>query len=487
MRAFAELVYFFRHAMVRDAAYVLHLPSERAELHCAVLDILEATFPAQMLEAISPELAEHATLAAAANSADAQDRRTRELHWLRVALRFAAGAFRIEESAKFALRVALHPDADAATSADAMLQAGANALLLGRRAEARNLLRQTVLRATDAGDIKCALQALNHLAGSMIDAGEMDQARTVVDEMRACAGDDAAMAILAVNCDARLHDAVGETAEAERLYRQCNEHAAAAGETARAARILVNLGGMMTETGRTDEARDLLKRSIALLRQAGEKRAETVALGNLGWNEQACGNLAVAEQLLAQAARMAREIGSRLDEAVILGNLGNLYLARNDTSAASQAYTEALALHREVGNRRHEGIVLGDWAIIDLRRDQLDEAEAKFSRAIEIHREVRNRRSEGICESYMGAIFERTGRVAEAEAHFRRAIALSNEVGDLRHAGHHAMQLGSFLMKHGEREEGRRFLREALRIHESVQDEDAAAECRDLIAKAAQR
>ncbi|MBK8207130.1 MAG: tetratricopeptide repeat protein [Planctomycetes bacterium] len=486
MRASAEHVYFFRHATVRDAAYVLHLPSERAELHGAVLEILEATFPPQMLEAISPELAEHATLAVSANPADARARRARELHWLRVALRFAAGAFRLEESAKFALRVALHPDADAATSAEAMMRAGANALLLGRRADGRNLLRQAVLRATDAGDIHCALQALNHLAGSFIDAGDMEQARSVVEEMRACAGDDGSMAILAVNCDARLHDAVGETAEAEKLYRQCYDYATSAGDTARAARILVNLGGMMTETGRTDEARETLKQSLVLLRQVGEKRAEIVCLGNLGWNEQSCGKLAVAEQQLAQAAKMAREIGSLLDEAVILGNLANMYLARKDYVAATRAYTEALALHREVGNRRHEGIVLGDWAIIDLHRDHLHEAEAKFSRAIEIHREVRNRRSEGICEGYMGEIVERKGLNPSAEAHYRRALALSSEVGDVLRVGTHAMKLGSFLVKHGDREEGVQCLREALRIHEQLKQEEVAAECREAIDNAVQ-
>lgn len=486
MGATAELVYFFRHATVRDAAYVLHLPSERAELHGTVLEILEATFTPPMLEVISAELAEHATMAAAATQGDALTRRSRELHWLRVALKFAAGAFRLEESAKFALRVALHPDADAATSAEAMLQAGANALLLGRRAEARELLRRTVLRASEAGDAKCALLALNHLAGSFIDAGEMSQARAVVEEMRTCAGDDGSMAILAVNCNARLNDAVGETAEAEKLYRQCYQHAMAAGDTARAARVLVNLGGMMTETGRTDEARDLLKRSIKLLRQVGEKRAETVCLGNLGWNEQACGNLEVAEQQLMQAAQMAREIGSRMDEAVIMGNLGNLLLEHKDYAQAARVYVEAIALHREVGNRRHEGVVLGDWALVDFYLGDLEAAEVKFSGAMEIHREVRNRRSEGVCVGYLGAICERKGRIPEAEAHYRRAFALSTEVSDLGRSAHHAMWLGMLLKDHGDRVEAISHLREALRLYEVWKDQDGLDRASALIAKASQ-
>ena len=39
---FAETAYLFRHAVVRDAAYGLQPPSERALLHGLALDILEA-------------------------------------------------------------------------------------------------------------------------------------------------------------------------------------------------------------------------------------------------------------------------------------------------------------------------------------------------------------------------------------------------------------------------------------------------------------
>lgn len=62
----AESAYLFRHAVVRDAAYELQLPSERAVLHGLALDILEA-LPGLNLTAVGLELARHARAAQETN------------------------------------------------------------------------------------------------------------------------------------------------------------------------------------------------------------------------------------------------------------------------------------------------------------------------------------------------------------------------------------------------------------------------------------
>ncbi|MBK8207571.1 MAG: hypothetical protein IPK87_12410 [Planctomycetes bacterium] len=54
----AENAYLFRHALLRDAAYDLHLPAERALLHEAAAELLE-TVHADELDAAASEIAEH--------------------------------------------------------------------------------------------------------------------------------------------------------------------------------------------------------------------------------------------------------------------------------------------------------------------------------------------------------------------------------------------------------------------------------------------
>ncbi|KAF0241567.1 MAG: hypothetical protein FD180_4368, partial [Planctomycetota bacterium] len=82
----AELSYLFRHAILRDAAYQLQLPSDRSLLHAlafaaiedaaggrpqgaAPLDATEpASFQAHFTDPFAEELAEHARLAGGASS-----------------------------------------------------------------------------------------------------------------------------------------------------------------------------------------------------------------------------------------------------------------------------------------------------------------------------------------------------------------------------------------------------------------------------------
>jgi hypothetical protein len=55
----AEEAYLFAHATLREAAYQLWLPSDRARLHSFALEILEA-LPETTLERLAAELADHA-------------------------------------------------------------------------------------------------------------------------------------------------------------------------------------------------------------------------------------------------------------------------------------------------------------------------------------------------------------------------------------------------------------------------------------------
>jgi hypothetical protein len=82
----AELAFFFRHALLRDAAYQLQLPGQWAPLHVLALGIVEAAFggkapapalddagefviPPHPTDAVAEDLAEHARWGGAADPA----------------------------------------------------------------------------------------------------------------------------------------------------------------------------------------------------------------------------------------------------------------------------------------------------------------------------------------------------------------------------------------------------------------------------------
>ena len=112
----AEAAYLFRHAVMRDAAYQLHMPGARAKLHGLVLAILEDLFAGDpgMLDANAAEMADHArdALLGAHDGHDAAAQRAisaKELEYCRRAAGVARRTFQIDESVRLCVRVAAHP------------------------------------------------------------------------------------------------------------------------------------------------------------------------------------------------------------------------------------------------------------------------------------------------------------------------------------------------------------------------------------------
>lgn len=74
----AEQAYLFRHAVVREAAYQLHLPAERAALHGLALDLMRG-LPSTATRAHALELAHHARHAQSAQQPPSRCEALREL------------------------------------------------------------------------------------------------------------------------------------------------------------------------------------------------------------------------------------------------------------------------------------------------------------------------------------------------------------------------------------------------------------------------
>ncbi|MBK9973624.1 MAG: hypothetical protein IPP14_02455 [Planctomycetes bacterium] len=74
---FAEALYLFRHAMLREVAYELHLPSDKAALHADVIAILLQPYHGDPPPSLTSELAWHAGRAIDAGDLSASMRRNR--------------------------------------------------------------------------------------------------------------------------------------------------------------------------------------------------------------------------------------------------------------------------------------------------------------------------------------------------------------------------------------------------------------------------
>jgi len=401
--ASAETAYLFRHALLRDAAYQLQLPGDRARLHGLAFALIEdlfggrppelrllaageeAPFAPHATDAFGRELAAHARLSQSGEAG----REAARLYLLRAALAGERDFQPDTASAAWEELSALVPGAE---PGDFLRRAGANVFEAGRIGRAEALLERALAIQRKSGNARGEAWVMGNLAAVHAGSG-------------------------------RLGPAEAEYERAIRMHR-------AAGNSRVAGVTLGNLGELLRQAGRTQEAELRCREALEIHRREGRDKSLGMALGNLGIVCMQTGRVEEAERCYEEALALLRRAGERRMEGVVLGNRAMLLAQRGRADESRLQQEQALALHRETGNRRFEGIALGTIARNLRSQGAFDEAEPMFRRAIEVLRDVGDVRSEGIITSNFGILWQKKERWDEAERCLQRALALSRQAGD---------------------------------------------------------
>jgi tetratricopeptide (TPR) repeat protein len=350
----AEEAYLFRHALLRDAAYQLQLPGDRAALHALALGIIEeihggrAPEPPDLtvdgskcdphpVDAVAVELAEHARFAEATGE-NVEESRAARRRYLRRGAEVSERHFR-HEAAQGCWEQLAAMTAGAPRGV-ALHLAGVAASRRSRLKESESLMQEATTLLLDSSAQRPAARALGSLANFYFQCGrEADAERTA----------EQALAI---------HRAVGE---------RRNEGIA-----------LGNLANVYSRTGRIEQAERTMKRAIEIAREVGNRRSEGIVLTSLASVCRDTGRTGEAERAFAEAIAIHREVGNRRNEGIAQGNLANLYLETGRVSLAAETCESALAIHRTLGNRRFEGVHLCGLALIQLAQGKPVEARATW-------------------------------------------------------------------------------------------------------------
>lgn len=395
----AESAYLFRHAMLREAAYQLQLPGERARRHADVIAILEAVhggppprprpgerpeeFVAHPLDAFAAELADHA------RASDGPCRDRGRLYLFRAAS-YAESRFRMAEARALWRRLAV---AEApALRPYALRRAGRAALQTGDPSEARVLLKRALSKFRARGDCLQECLCLNHLCRLCLETGRLGEERAHIERMLF------------------LSEALRS------LQHLGNAHQ--------------EMGILHHEEDRGQEAERSYERALALHVQAKDLASEGATLTNLGALHSERGRNDLAEDCFVRAVTLHRSSSNRRMEGISLGNLATLYLRLRRMAEAEEAFHAAIVLHAEVGIRRHAAIAGGNLAILHMDTGRLESAREGFERALARHRECDNRRFEGAHSCYYAICLLRSGRRAEAAGQWRHGMAILRALGD---------------------------------------------------------
>lgn len=293
----AESQYLFRHALVRDAAYELQPPTDRARLHGLAVEAIEhmcGGAPAADARRWAPRPATHATDAFLSGLVDhtarapdsAEMRRKAALYLYRAGSHEIAG-YRLSSAMELLRRLVDHPGADEYLRARAHFQLG-----------------EVLYRLGDLAAGKAEYTAAQRLVDPALDPdGDMvlRSCQTVVDS----------------------HTDNGP--QVAQTHREAADYWRARGDLRKMLGSLINFAVWHCEAGDEQVAHATLDEVVAHGRKHGLPLAVSAGVGIIALMHDRSGRLAEAEAGLHEAIAAAREGGDPVREIGWLINLAEMY------------------------------------------------------------------------------------------------------------------------------------------------------------------
>jgi DNA-binding SARP family transcriptional activator/predicted ATPase len=220
------------------------------------------------------------------------------------------------------------------------------AFQVGRQAEARALLEQSLAIARPLGADAEIVFPLNYLASVAYYSGDYDLADQLAEEAlrasRAC-GDRHGLAV-AKTVLGQIAYLVGRYEEARRYSSESLAIERELGNRWGMVFALISLGRVDQALGAYAEARRSFQEGLAIRQAFGDTRGIALCLNYLGDTAQAMGDDAEARRRYQESLRLFKEIGNQAGAATSLTKLGYNALARYELAAAQRHFHDALRM-----------------------------------------------------------------------------------------------------------------------------------------------
>lgn len=370
-----EVAYLFRHAVMREAAYQLQLPSSRGQLHGLALEILEALIPESDRARAALELADHARAA----SASPQDLFSqKESRYLQVAGEEEQRAWRLPAAIQLMLRAAEHP----ATSPDQKYRSLRLAAGLwtdmGQPQKADLLMQQAQAIAGLPDNRLRQIQAMIDSGRTAYVAGRHEHALQLLNEARQEAEQAGDQTLLrdALSCLSSAHDFLGRLEDALAASNAALDIAKAQKDAAVIHRDTGNIGTLLARLGRLEEAESCMLEAIAGHHASGHMRFEAIVCGNMSLVQDMRGRSQAALDWQKKALACMRRLGDAPSQGYMLGNLADLLRKQGRLHAALAAMLGGSEHLRESGMRNAELVLRRNLGLLWLVLGRRDRAEA---------------------------------------------------------------------------------------------------------------
>ncbi|NVI86378.1 serine/threonine protein kinase [Actinomadura sp. BRA 177] len=263
--------------------------------------------------------------------------------------------------------------------------------------------------------------------------------------------------------------AAHEHARAEGIAFGLHAIAVAAGDTALAARSLLDQAHAARYSDMFDRAETLFERARDASAAVGARQDEGWAWDGVGvcrYRRDECDS---AGEAFAAALAIAEEVGDTELRAWNLCNLGSLALRRGDAAAAAARYDEAVDASREHPEIQAEALVGGARCALDQRSPET--AESLFRRAAHAARDAGNHSQVGWVWHDLGESARKREEYDVARDALESALHVAVEIGDRLMEGWTLCKLADCLRGIGDEREAIAMYEKALDIAASLNDE----------------
>lgn len=468
-----EILYIFRHGLMRDAAYDMQLGRRLKKLHLLAAEAFEGLYRNE------PEL-----LADIAYHYESAGVVSKAVEYLKKSALYAADSYRNHQALDLYLRLLALLESDSPEHAEVSMEVIYLHRRLGNWTEAISMLTALLETAGRMGFLKIRLRSLNELGSLLAIRGEIEKASSLLKESirETERAGETGLGIDALDKLGSLHIDRADHEEGTALLRRALSLSRSLGDSQREADIYGSIARSFTYQGKYRESLEAFEKSVELQQQAGGEYNAMASRYNLGVLNYLVGEREAALQIWEKTLELARERGDIRSIALAIGSIGSYHADHGDDSRALAAQLEKLNMARELDDKVMMLYALGNIGLLHSFEGLYDKALACYNEYVDIARSI-DARSE-LCRilGCLGNIYAKLWDFERAEKYYAEQLILAEEISEGVNSISALRNRALLETEKGQTEEAQESLREALRVSEEIESSVEVATCRGLIA-----
>ena len=374
----SKLVYSFRHALLRDAAYSMQLKARLKEIHRKVAYAIETNY-----------LNEGRFFSSLAFHFEKSEDIEKEIFYLRKAADYSKSQYHNTDAEKMYEKLM-----KMLTNNEELIEVGhllgSVYKISGKWDLAEKTFRDSLETARNTGSDNLTASSMKELAYMLLEKGRYDEAQPLLDS--------------AVELYQKLGAVKGE-GDVEG-YR----------------------GLIHYYKGELDDAIEHFSRKLELAEKIDDKAAKALSYRYLGGVSYYRSNYKTALEYYSSQLAISKETENMLDIAVAENNLGLVYSHMNDFTNAARFYRNALDTYKKIGIRQYICYTSNNLGELKFWLGEYEEAKKLFEDQLTIATELGIKRHVSIAYNCLGNICRKQDSFEQAEEYYNKAILIGEEL-----------------------------------------------------------